>query len=386
MSASLVIREDSVRPSCLDAELVLGLHEGHLSHQERRILERHLDTCSACRQWVARMTDASLSTCPEAEAPPPTEDLLRPGRWFGRYRIERILGAGGLGVVYAAVDPELTRMVAIKILRPAANRGQEELEAHLRQEAQALARASHPNVVGVYEVGSSDGQVYLATEYVPGSTLRSWLRAAPRSPREILEVLVRAGRGLQAAHQAGLIHGDIKPDNILIGADGRVRVTDFGLARPVTTGARRTPLSGTPAYMAPEQLAGATNDARSDQYSFAVTLYEALYGTRPFPGRNVAERRTGLRERQRPRAPRRLGVAPHTRAATLRALSVAPDDRFPSLRAMLDELSRPSRRARLALAAAVVLALVATAFVTRQLVAPRGSSCPPSRAGVEAPR
>src|SRR6185436_15422220 len=145
-------------------------------------------------------------------------------------------------------------------------------------EAQAVGRLSHPNVIAVYDVGEFCGEIYIAMELVAGHTLQDWLRAEPRSLEEILDVFEQAGRGLAAAHRAGLIHRDFKPHNVLVGTDGRVRVTDFGLA--VSAGTASGDGAGTPAYMAPEQADG-KGSARADQFSFGVALHEAVTGARP---------------------------------------------------------------------------------------------------------
>src|SRR5207302_1743091 len=175
--------------------------------------------------------------------------------------------------------------------------------ARIEREAQALARLSHPNVVVVYEVGLVDGRVFVAMEYVAGGTARSWLRESPRTAREILALYGAAGDGLAAAHAAGIVHRDFKPDNLLVGDDGRPRVADFGLARglydpdappepdraPLVDVTGTGSIVGTPAYMPPEQLAGAAVDARADQFAFSAALWEALYGARPFPGATPLE-------------------------------------------------------------------------------------------------
>lgn len=220
---------------------------------------------------------------------------------IGRFVVEEPLGQGGMGVVYAAHDPDLDRRVAVKLLSRADADG---FEARLRLEAQAMARLSHPNVAVVHEVGSHEGRVFVAMELVDGVTLRAWADDHARSWREILDVYLQAGDGLVAAHEAGLVHRDFKPDNAMLGTDGRVRVLDFGLAssrrheegiddrdtriardRLTETGT----LLGTPAYMAPEQIDGGGVDTRSDQFAFCVALFEALYGVRPYSGRTVGE-------------------------------------------------------------------------------------------------
>ncbi len=217
------------------------------------------------------------------------------------------IGRGGMGVVYAAYDERLNRKVAIKLLHGQAS---DSAQRRLRREALALAQLAHPNVVRVYEIGELDEQTYLVMEYVEGQTLRAWLGARPRRWREIVEVLLAAGRGLAAAHAKDLMHRDFKPDNVMLDDEGRVLVMDFGLARASdedsptaetvsasedSAAELRASLTvagsimGTPAYMAPEQLRGATIDARADQFSFCVTLWEALFGRRPFLAADLDE-------------------------------------------------------------------------------------------------
>ncbi len=220
---------------------------------------------------------------------------------IGRYEVLRRIGRGGMGTVYVAHDPELDRKVALKILRADRHSGRDRMLA----EARALARLTHPNVVTVHEVGVHDDRVFVAMEFVEGVTLRSWLERSP-SRADLWSVFAQAARGLQAAHHAGLVHRDFKPENLLIGDDGRVRVVDFGVVKaadsldPERTGGTfdsssalpdltlTGQLLGTPAYMAAEQFLGSTVDARTDVFAFCVTLYEAVTGRRPFAGNDVA--------------------------------------------------------------------------------------------------
>ncbi|HUH01133.1 MAG TPA: serine/threonine-protein kinase, partial [Kofleriaceae bacterium] len=245
---------------------------------------------------------ASGAARPKEEAPGGGE--LPAGTYLGKFRVIAPLGAGGMGVVYEAEDEVLDRRVAVKLMRPeVANSAGTE---RLLREARAAARLSHPNVVPVYEVGASPHGPFIAMERIDGPSLRAWIAEAPRSWRETLEAFCDAGRGLAAAHAAGLVHRDFKPDNAFIGSDGRVRVGDFGLVAAVgAAGAagggepartlepdtlqRAGSASGTPLYMAPEQHRGESADARGDQFSFCLALYEALYGQHPFPVESVAE-------------------------------------------------------------------------------------------------
>lgn len=286
----------------------------------------------------------------EAGSGPVLQPLAR-GAAVGRYVILDVVGSGGMGIVYAAYDPELERKVALKLVRPDRCRFLSGPTSRLRllREAQAVARLSHPNVVAVHDAGawaSLDGdQIYVAMELVQGRTLRQWLQEAPRTWREGLSVLLDAGRGLAAAHAAGLVHRDVKPDNVLIGEDGRVRMADFGLVlRAEEAGEERDPsgtVPGTPAYLAPESLRGEPADARTDQYAFCVTLWEALHGARP-----------------RDPVPADRRVPSWVRQALLRGLSSDPAARFPSMEALLAVLSRDPAvvRRRWLAGAAVVLA------------------------------
>jgi tetratricopeptide (TPR) repeat protein len=241
----------------------------------------------------------------------PEEDTLAPGQMVAdRYTVLELLGQGGMGRVLAAYDARLDRRVALKLLRyKAAGTGSDSGQGSspLIREAQAMARLSHPHVVAVYDSGTlEDGRLFIAMEYVQGQTLRQWQAGQRRSWREVLQAYLAAGRGLAAAHGAGLIHRDFKPDNVLVGEDGRVRVTDFGLARsklaPSAMASQQElpqgslaaftlagAIIGTPAYMALEQLQGRAADVRTDVFSFCASLYEALHGRLPFPGTSVEE-------------------------------------------------------------------------------------------------
>jgi tetratricopeptide (TPR) repeat protein len=286
-------------------------------------------------------------------------DDLRRGARLGRYVVEDRLGAGGMGVVYVAHDPQLDRRVALKVLAPRVGLGSaagSAGHARLLREAQALARLSHPNVVAVHDIGVVGDRVFVAMELIEGTTLARWLADRPRTPPEILAVLAQAGRGLQAAHEAGLVHRDFKPENVMVDPHGRARVLDFGLARAsggtdiLDTEADDAPaldagssseltvpgaVMGTPAYMSPEQHIGRRADAKSDQFSFCVVAYEALFGQRPFAASSLPELVTNVIEgRVRP-IPTTVRVVPRAREAILRGLSVAPDARHPSMRTLL---------------------------------------------------
>ena len=251
---------------------------------------------------------------------------LERGDAVGRYLVLDRLGAGGMGVVYTAYDPELDRRIALKLLAPALeSTGATAGRARLVREAQAMARVTHPNVVTVHDVGEHDGQVFVAMELVDGDTLTAWRSASVRTWSDELAVMRAAGRGLAAAHAKGLVHRDFKPDNVMVARDGRVLVMDFGLARAQgEAGGSTSPfealvhednsalsveltrqgaIMGTPAYMAPEQHLGGETDARSDQFSFCVALYEGLWRARPFEARRSPRWRPTSSRVHRPRPP-----------------------------------------------------------------------------------
>jgi len=289
---------------------------------------------------------------------------IAPGDRIGRYVVSGELGLGGMGVVLDARDPDLNRRVAIKMLRATTKRSGPTARDRLLREAQALARVSHPNVVAVYDVGTAEsGEVYIAMEFVEGETLTAWLAKWERTWRESLDIFLQAGRGLAAAHAVGLLHRDFKPDNVLVGSDARVRVTDFGLARSLITttteDARKTPapalaalrvtltatgtVLGTPRYMPPEQVRGRDTDARSDQFSFCVAMYEALYGRHPLPGDTAIDMvEQGARAEPAPdnAVPSSIGKA------LARGLEADPQRRWPSMQALLHELTPPPVRTR----------------------------------------
>jgi tRNA A-37 threonylcarbamoyl transferase component Bud32 len=281
--------------------------------------------------------------------------VIAPGERIGEtYEVQRRLGAGGMGVVYLARDKRLHRDVAIKLHAALA---EDPDGARLFREATAMAQLVHANVATVYEVGTWRGHPYVVMEYVPGGTLRTWLAAAPRTPDEIVARFAAAGRGLAAAHRTGIVHRDFKPDNVLCGDDGRVRVADFGLAceanvatsRPLLisdeTGllslTRTGAVAGTPAYMAPEQKEGAGVGPAADQYAFAVALWEALAGVRPPAG-------------QPPRSIARV---------LRRGLAEAPHDRWPSMPALLDALGRKPRSRAWVIGGLVLLAAAGGAWL-----------------------
>ncbi len=323
----------------------------------------------------------TLTGTPGSDPLTPSATLER-GAAFGRYLVLDRLGSGGMGVVYSAYDPDLDRKVAVKILRPEAL-GQ---QSRLLREARAIARLQHANVIAVYDVGTCDGRAFITMELVEGTTLASWLEGTRHPWRQVLDAFVQAGRGLAAAHAAGLVHRDFKPANVLVGSDGRVRVADFGLARSVagddpaeTTPEMTSPASppllhdtitragallGTPTYMSPEQFASQPANAKSDQFSFCVALYRALWGERPFAGEDLATIGPEvLAGRVRP-PPNDSRVPRWVRDVVMRGLATQVEQRWPSMDALLAALERDPARVRKrwlvggsAIAAAIALAV-----------------------------
>jgi predicted Ser/Thr protein kinase len=346
-------------PATVDPSEVEALFHlvADLSRQDAtRILDAKCRRVGALRQAVERMLrydraappdfllpDAALAAevvgaatpCPEFEQRAP--ETLRAGEKVGRFTVREPLGAGAMAVVYLADDGALARQVALKVLQ----RGLAAAE-WLEREARALARVAHPNVAQVYEVGEHDGLPFIAMELVLGTSLRSWLAEKPRSPTEILRTFAQAGRGLAAAHERGLVHRDFKPDNVLVGADGRVRVVDFGIAALMEPGGHleEVRLCGTPAFMAPEQFQGERGSPASDQFSFSVAVYRALFGFAPFPGGDALTlRRNVLAGRQLP-SPRSAGVPMGVHRILARGLARDPRERFPSMSELVDAVER----------------------------------------------
>ena len=281
------------------------------------------------------------------------------GRTIGRYQLRRRLGSGGGGSVYAAEDPELDRELAVKLIRSDERQGRG--AARLLREAQALARLSHANVITVLDVGHRDDFVFIAMELVDGESLDAW-REARHEWREVIDVFIQAARGLQAAHEAGIVHRDFKPSNVMIDAAGRVRVLDFGLARsaheplawatvanerrwksriddPMT---RTDALVGTPLYMAPEQFQGDPTTPATDQFAFCLSLYEALYGSNPYPTDSLADRVVAVTEGDA-LTPNLASVPNRLWPVIRRGLLRRPGDRWPSMSALIDALERARR-------------------------------------------
>jgi len=425
----------------LDTAEINRFLRGQLAPERSAEVERHLAGCAKCAAQLSAEPDgvteaspggdgsyvtaavfaepapsASASPSPASPAPVAAAELITPrwvkegrtpdrGEQVGRYLILERVGQGGMGIVYAAWDPDLGRRVAIKLLRTDKQHAEGRTigQARLLREAQAMARVSHPHVIPVFDVGTLGEGVFVAMEFVDGPTLKKWVKDEGHSWHQVLDTFLAAGRGLAGAHAAGLVHRDFKPDNVLIGKDGRVRVTDFGLARMAEDGVEppRPALPegaldhaapelvqvtldghavGTLMYMAPEQRRGEAPDARADQFSFCVALYWALFGVWPFdrtrssardadysppsshkgtsrPSQRAADLRpidpaTGAFE-----PPRDSKVPAFIKKAIMRGLSPEPSARFPSMDELLVQLEYRPRVKRMA-AGAAALALV----------------------------
>ncbi|MCY1056811.1 serine/threonine-protein kinase [Nannocystis sp. SCPEA4] len=328
---------------------------------------------------------------------------------LGRFTVLKLLGQGGMGVVYACYDDQLDRKVAVKVLHREVVREQETARKRLLREAQAMARLSHPNIVAVHEVGQEGGMVYVAMEFVRGLSLDAWVHE-PRSWKEILSVYLQAGRGLAAAHKAGLVHRDFKPQNAMISDEGQVKVLDFGLARlsdddlreEDLAGARgssedATPLLmrpltrmgvilGTPAYMSPEQHVGERATAESDQFSFCVSLYQSLYGRLPFSSESFAAMRDDVVHGRVAPAPSGSPVPSRVFKALRRGMMAAPRDRFAAMTELLAALERDPgvvyRRVAALAATAVVAGMAGMAATAGDAATPQCPDAGPELAGV----
>ncbi len=364
--ASKPTRSDAV--ACPSDKTFTRLLEGTLSDAELQALQAHGDGCAACGRTLSELART-----------------MTPGRgdWLGeRYQLLEPLGIGGMGVVYTAFDTKLQRKVAVKRLRElAAAASADRRRARFLREAQLLASLSHPNVLTVHDVGGVDPELYVVMELVDGWPMSRWISEADPRPdwRRILDLYLQVGRGLSAAHQLGVVHRDVKPENILVARSGRVLIGDFGLAgladasetsaesSAVPTGLTQTgAVLGTPAYMAPEQHDGKAADALSDQFSFCVSLYESLHGRRPFPGQTAMEIAAAVR------SGRVIvggdGVPRAVDRAVARGLSADPARRHPTMDALLGALAgardeRPVKALLIAGAIGVVVAATSTVAI-----------------------
>ena len=333
--------------SCATSEIVAAWISGRLPQHDVHALEAHADRCELCLHVLAAVgkicADPHSRKLQHSHGAPVLADwallvaapTATPPAAVSRYTLRGVLGRGGFGIVYDAVDRELDRPVAIKAL--AAGHGDDALRA----EAQALATLSHPNVVAVYDVVETHGRVYLVMEHVTGRTLREWQGQRPR--HEVIAGYLAAAAGLIAIHDAGLVHADIKPDNVLVADDGRVLVTDFGLSRGGVADRARVGaalgVAGTPRYMAPEQARGEAIGATADQYSFCLALYEAIHGA--LPGQT---------------SPR---TSPRTlRAVLQRGLSQDPARRYPNMTSLVAALRTATKPRPQVWPVAIALALV----------------------------
>ncbi|MGB1015394.1 MAG: serine/threonine-protein kinase, partial [Nannocystaceae bacterium] len=365
-------------------------------------------------QAASQMTPQRVAQSPESVTSP--DPVLRSIRYssaapihIGRYSVLQMLGQGGMGAVYACYDERLDRKVAVKVLRVGAASDRAVASARLVREGQALARLSHPNVVTVHEVGSTGEEVYVAMEFVKGMSLDVWA-THKHSWQETLDVLIQAGRGLAAAHKAGIIHRDFKPQNVIVSEDGHVKVLDFGLARASGERVRKEwlgsgmsdsqvdlrgdfmrPLTvtgslvGTPAYMSPEQYCGDPVTAASDQFSFCASLYQCLFGELPFTTSSYEGLRNDIMAGRVAPLPLRSPVPSWVYRSLCRGMQAFPEQRFASMNELLTTLDRRrgSRRALLAAALALATFTGATGFYAAQSTDPMIEVCPDASAELE---
>jgi eukaryotic-like serine/threonine-protein kinase len=384
---------------CLDENTVVAFAQARLPPAALAQVEAHARQCPACHDLLLlalRQSGLAVSAATQRMGPAPAapvvaarmrRDPLAAGTSIGRYTVLGLVGRGGMGEVYAAYDPGLDRRVALKLMHAEGAAQDDNAQERLWREAQSIAKLSHPNVVVVHDVGAFEGQVFVAMEFVEGATLAAWLTEQPHSWRDILGIFVQAARGLSAAHRAGLVHRDFKPQNVMVGPDGTARVMDFGLARRIDHasvtgeggeegaergggvkegGALAEDLSltrtgeqlGTPLYMAPEQFAAGRIDARTDQFSFCVALYRALYRGHPFGGGGLSELVKSAAGRQEAAAPPKSAVPAWVQRGVMRGLRLDPGARWASMDELVGELSRdPARRRRSVMVAAAGLAV-----------------------------
>ncbi len=385
--------------SCLDDNAAAAFVQGLMGPVDARAAEAHLESCVQCRTLMIDFAqafstpsvndDTDVST--PAESPP-----IRRGDRLDRYVVLDCVGTGGMSTVYSAYDPELDRKVALKVMRVAseeASVGDPHREERLLVEARAIARLSHPNVVSVFDARLLQGELFIAMELVDGQTLRQRLDSHPDDWEGALQLCIAAGRGLAAAHRAGIVHRDFKPDNVLVGQDQRARVADFGLATQLnpadgdTTPALAMPADaplepprtwpqgltrtgyvlGTPLYMSPEQMVNLAPSVASDQYALCLVTWEAVFGAQPFSAHSFEELLEVRGRSDLSQCKRRPGIPGHIEAALVRGLRAKPEDRWPSVDALLDALAprRPRTSAWMGLGAVAAVAVMGAGLSMR---------------------
>jgi serine/threonine-protein kinase len=369
--------------NCPDGNTIIKFLQGRLAPQEAASLEEHVDQCSTCRRSFAELAHSSLvetarATTQDPAGEPEEQVLPTVGDYVGRFEIIEQLGKGGMGIVFLARDPDLDREVCLKFLRR--NTSSEE-ESRVLREARSMARLSHPNVVTVYEVGKFNDRLFVVMEYVEGMNLREWLIQNKPNWRMVLDVFTSAAKGLAAAHQAGVVHCDFKPDNVLLAQDKdqvrRVLVGDFGLAYFQTPDHPKKlekiqidnqglldtitiagKLPGTPAYMAPEQIQGQQVDIKSDQFSFCVALFEALYDARPFGGKNLAAIEENILAGRIDYPSRKPALPGWLKEIFIVGLNPDPDQRHASMAELANLLSKKLNKNKRLISAAIAFALM----------------------------
>tara|TARA_R110002073_G_scaffold241497_6_gene403526 strand:- start:52146 stop:54242 length:2097 start_codon:yes stop_codon:yes gene_type:complete len=360
------------RSECIDADTAVELLASSLSDAKADALREHIDDCDDCRTFLASVLIARRSDDEDVCTSEEPSLLPYPGSMIDRYQVIRLVGIGGMGMVYCAQDPKLDRLVALKLLRPVATvspaASQTSRQDQLVRESTIMAGLQSSHIATIYDVGQWEGRTFVALEFAEDGTLQEWMRSETHSWSEIAEKFSAAGKGLAAAHSLGVVHGDFKPANVLLTRDGEVRVSDFGLAKysnegdgPAAVGAamESRQIVGTPAYMAPEQYWGEEATERSDQFSFCASLYEVLYGARPERDESggvvlssVAAQSASARE-----APSSV------RRALVRGLATNANERYSSMDELLHALQGRSSISRWGYAAAAFACVAALALV-----------------------